>query len=893
VRDLWVGIKRWARKIVRPTSAPAAIAAAVILLFGLFADHQERQLVEARLRDDLFNQVNLIRAKLEGDVTGDIQLVRGLVAVVATEPYMSEARFAALGASLLESATQIKSIAGAPDLVISLMYPLKGNEAAIGLDYRKNAQQSAVVLRARDRNEIVLAGPVDLVQGGKGFIVRFPVFTKDAIGGRSFWGIVSAVIDENKLLQDAGLVGRDLGIDVAIIGNDSLGAQGEQFFGSPSVMTASPVAMEVNFPSGSWRIAAVPKGGWAAHRSSSWLLRLIILLCGVIVVIPTWLIGQLLQERRDHIARLRDREGELMRLSRRLELALETSKVGVWELDLSTGELVWDDRMNELYGYRPGEKRTYDHWRRRLHPLDFERAEMDFKSAIDAKGRYASQFRILLDDGRMRVIRTVGSVLLSPDSSAKILGLNWDVTSDVALNEALTRSKEQAEARSHDLEIARARIEHNALHDFLTKLPNRMYLDRILEERAALCSATGEGIVLLHIDLDRFKDINDTLGHSAGDAMLIHAAEAIRANLRNGDFVARTGGDEFVVVCAADADTESFGALARRIIDAVRKPIKYQGQECRFGMSIGLASARGSAVDRERLLVNADIALYRAKSLGRNRFEFYSEALQSEIVRRKQTFDEIMAGLDRGEFIPYFQPQFDARTLALAGVEALVRWRHPVRGLVGPDDFIPVAEEFNIVNIIDRVVLEQSLAQFRRWREIGLAVPHLSVNVALGRLREEGLVQSLRDMQIEPNTVSFELLESVYLDETDEQLSHVIEKIKALGIGIEIDDFGTGYASIVSLMKLKPRRLKIDRRLILPLTQSSSQRRLVRSIVEIGKALDIKIVAEGVETMAHAKILRQLKCDFLQGYAFAKPMAGEELARLLSKPQAAVETSAA
>jgi EAL domain-containing protein (putative c-di-GMP-specific phosphodiesterase class I) len=229
----------------------------------------------------------------------------------------------------------------------------------------------------------------------------------------------------------------------------------------------------------------------------------------------------------------------------------------------------------------------------------------------------------------------------------------------------------------------------------------------------------------------------------------------------------------------------------------------------------------------------------------------------------------------------------------LAGVEALARWRHPVRGLVAGDAFIRVAEEFNVVNQIDRLVLEKSLAQFGRWRESGLNVPHLSVNVALGRLREDGLEASLREMRIEPGALSFELLESIYLDETDELLSRTIEKIGELGIGIEIDDFGTGYASIVSLMKLKPRRLKIDRRLIFPITQSSGQRRLVRSIVEIGRALGIEVVAEGVETMERARILQQLKCDYLQGYALAKPMSAEDLGRMLQEAQFALESPAA
>jgi diguanylate cyclase (GGDEF)-like protein len=407
-------------------------------------------------------------------------------------------------------------------------------------------------------------------------------------------------------------------------------------------------------------------------------------------------------------------------------------------------------------------------------------------------------------------------------------------------------------------------------------------MERALEEHAARCAATGGGVVLLHVDLDGFKQINDTLGHSAGDAMLVHTAQTIRSNLREGDFVARTGGDEFVIVCNADAGMGGFGELARKIIESVRKPAMHEAHECRLGMSIGIAGAFGNAVDRQRLLVNADLALYRAKSLGRNRFEFYTAALQAEILNAKQTADSIVRGLERGEFIPYYQPQFDARTYEVVGVEALARWRHPTRGVVAPAEFIATAEELTVIGAIDRAVLEQALAQFRRWRVLGLRIPRFSVNVSLRRLHDEGLLQGLRDLHIEPGVLSFELVETIYLDERDDRFSRTIDQIKALGIDIEIDDFGTGYASIVSLTKLKPRRLKIDRQLVTPIVRSDAQRRLVQSIVDIGRSLDIEIVAEGVETMEHARLLRELGCDILQGYAFARPMAGEELERFMS-----------
>jgi diguanylate cyclase (GGDEF)-like protein len=883
VGELALSLYTRAKALFQPTNLPAAIAAIVVVLFGVYADWQNRQLSEERLRAEVLSQANLIRTKLEGNINGDIQLVRGLVAAVSTEPYMTQAHFSELAASLIDRRSQIRNIAGAPDLIISLMYPMEGNEKAVGLDYRKSPQQYETVTRARDRRELVLAGPVDLVQGGRAFIARFPVFADGAGGANKFWGIVSAVIDIDKLYRDSGLVGFELPINVTITGKDGLGTEGIRFFGEPIAASERPIMVEAPLPSGSWQIAATPKGGWEASTADVWVLRLVIAMGGLLVVVPTWLIGRLVEERRGQSAKLLDRESELERLSRRLELALDTSKVGVWELNIDSGQLVWDDRMNELYGYPlDNGDRGYAHWRDRLDPRDAKRAEEDFEGAMRTKGRYESQFRVKLSDGQTRVIRTIGSVYSSPGAPSKILGVNWDVTADVALTEALQRSKSLTEARNAELESARARIEHNSLHDFLTKLPNRMYLERVLEEHAARCARTGEGIVLLHIDLDRFKQINDTLGHPAGDAMLAHTAEVIRKNVRESDFVARTGGDEFVIVCNADMPMEGFDALAGKLIEDVRKPVQFDGHECRFGMSVGIAGAFGKAVDRQRLLVNADIALYRAKNLGRNRSEFFTEALQSEIVRGKQIADSIMGGLERGEFEPYFQPQFDARTFEVVGVEALVRWRHPTRGIVAPADFISIAEDLNVLAAIDQTVLEQSLLLFNRWRDLGLSVPRFSVNVSLGRLRDDHLLKSLRDLHIQPGSLSFELIESIYLDESDNHFSWIIDQIKELGVDIEIDDFGTGYASIVSLTKLRPRRLKIDRQLVIPIVHSHEQQRLVQSIVDIGKSLAIEIVAEGVETMEHARMLRDFGCDILQGYFFAKPMPAAELELFLS-----------
>jgi diguanylate cyclase (GGDEF)-like protein len=852
------GIKK---AIFSSANIPAAMAVIVIAVGAAFADHQNKVVSDQAARADVLAKVNLIRAKLEGNINGNLQLVQGLVAAVVTEPYMGQQRFASLASNLFGGGSQLKNIAGAPDLVISLMYPMEGNEKAIGLDYRKDERQRVAALRARDERELILAGPVDLRQGGQGFVGRIPVFVRSAGNTERFWGIISAVVDVQRLYKASGLLDDDLGIDIALIGKDALGPSGDQFFGNEGIAKSNPVTADVLLPSGSWRIAAIPKNGWHSTPDNAWLLRAIMAVAGALVVIPFLVTGRLIGERQRNYA-------ELSRLSRRLELALEASAIGVWEHDLATNELTWDDRVNEIYGKPTGEGRGYLDWAGAIHPDDLAGAHADFDSAMAVGGPYLSEYRIIRPDGEIRHVRSKAIIHRVANDTPKMIGAEWDVTADVLLNKDLVRAKQLSESKNAELESAKGSIEHIALHDSLTGLPNRRYLDQVLEDYVANARRAGGYAALLHIDLDRFKHINDTLGHAAGDAMLVHASTVLRSKVGGEGFVARIGGDEFIVLCVVHDDVKQLALLADRVISQMREPVYYQGHRCRFGVSVGIAVDNGKDVEAKHLLVNADIALYRAKRRGRNRYEFFTEAMQSEIVDTKRIADEILGGLERNEFIPFYQPQFDAKTLEIVGVEALARWRHPEKGILAPDVFLRIAEELNVVSIIDRTILEQSLLDLEGWSAANLHIPRVSVNVSARRLQDEELVKSLRKLNIKKGTISFELVESIFLDENDDFVTWNLEQIKELGIDVEIDDFGTGYASIVSLLKLQPRRLKIDRQLVIPIVKSPQRRQVVSSIIEIGKSLGIEVVAEGVETMEHAQALKGLGCDILQGYAF-------------------------
>lgn len=566
-------------------------------------------------------------------------------------------------------------------------------------------------------------------------------------------------------------------------------------------------------------------------------------------------------------------EEALARMQRRLKLALDVSRIGVFEADFDTGASDWDEGMRTIFGVEgQAEVRIGGLWESMLHPEDAQRVFDKVNHHVENLLPFSDEYRITLPDGNERYIRSRTMPFIDADGHRKMIGANWDVTADLALHRELERAKTLAEARNRELESAKARIEQIALHDHLTELPNRRYLDEMLDSFAEECARGESGLAILHIDLDRFKQINDTLGHAAGDMMLRHAATILRSTVRSGDFVARIGGDEFVFLARFDGSLKKLADLANGIIGAMRKPVFYEGHEIRFGASIGIAHERGRHVDPRRVLLNADIALYHAKNSGRNRHEFFSRQTHEKMIASKRLSDDLLRALERDEFVPFYQFQFAAASLDIAGVETLVRWRHPRHGLLSPDKFLALAEEIDVLAEIDGLLLEKALKDFERWRTQGFHVPRLSVNVSSRRLHDPTLARKLSGLSFEPGTLSFELLESIFLDEYDDHVMKNLDHLRRMGIHIEIDDFGTGHASIVSLLRLNPDALKIDRQLVSDLPRSAEQRKLVGAIIDIGHSLNIAVVAEGVETREHIAVLRELGCDRLQGHGLSKAM---------------------
>ncbi len=552
-------------------------------------------------------------------------------------------------------------------------------------------------------------------------------------------------------------------------------------------------------------------------------------------------------------------EIESQRMAERLDVAMEAAGMARWEFNVNSDQAFWDDRLLKMFGIKDGQNlRTGADWSTFIHPEDREAAVAYTEECLQKEQDVACDYRLVALDGTLRYIRTRGKFVNDSETGPRYYGVNFDITKD--------------QLRAQELEDARARLEHESRHDALTGLANRRRLDDVYTEYMRDRAAANIRLAVLHFDIDHFKQINDTLGHDAGDATLKHAADILRRNAPENALVSRVGGDEFVALLFDAPEDGELEEIAERIIDDMSRPYFYGSQECNIGTSIGIAVVDGQMKPGCNLFIDADLALYEAKKAGRGRYRFYNTAMKEEARRRKNSFDALLAGFDQGEITCHYQPQFDANTLELTGLEALVRWESAKFGLIMPEEFLQTAEDMGLLAQFDELVLRRALYDMKQWKSAGLAVPPISVNVSANRLNDPSLGDRLRELDLPRGMLSFELLESAFLDARNDVIDKNLKKISEMGIDIEIDDFGSGHASIASLLQIAPQRLKIDRTLIQPIVDSRRQRELVKTIIGIGRMLDIRVVAEGVETEAHVPILKNMGCCYLQGYGLARPM---------------------
>jgi diguanylate cyclase (GGDEF)-like protein len=453
----------------------------------------------------------------------------------------------------------------------------------------------------------------------------------------------------------------------------------------------------------------------------------------------------------------------------------------------------------------------------------------------------------------------------------------------------------QLEQSLAELSRLKEQLRYQAYHDPLTGLANRsLFVDQVENRIAA--SAVGQRPVVLFIDLDDFKVVNDTLGHVAGDRLLVAVADRVRGCVRNVDVAARLGGDEFAILLEDGADLAQSVAICRRILEALQAPLQIDGQEIAISASIGMAAARGDSERPDELLRNADVAMYTAKAAGKNRYAVFEPTMHAALVERHALASELTKSIGRGELLAYYQPIVTLATGEIYGVEALVRWRHPTRGVLGPDEFIRLAEESGAILALGRWMLVESCREVASWRRPqGADRVTLSVNLSAAQLQQADFVDDLEAILEETGfpaaDLILELTESAMFHDTHTTIAR-LQALRALGVRIAIDDFGTGYSSLGYLRRFQVDILKIAKEFIGESDSNSDEWAFARAIIALGRTLDLQVVAEGIEDEGQLRALRSLGCELGQGYLFARPANGETIAAAVQSAKRARRTEA-
>lgn len=430
------------------------------------------------------------------------------------------------------------------------------------------------------------------------------------------------------------------------------------------------------------------------------------------------------------------------------------------------------------------------------------------------------------------------------------------------------------------LQVSEEKYRILAQRDSLTGLPNRALFAELLQHAVQHAERSATQFALLSLDLDNFKTINESLGHSRGDRLLVEVAKRLQGLMPESDTIARIGGDEFDIILERREGTPWVDLMAQRMIDALAEPIELDGQSIYVGMSIGIALYPADGTDPETLQSHADAALHQAKAQGRGVLRFFSPELSSRARSRLTLEADLRQAIERQELVLHYQPQIDLQTGRIVGLEALVRWQHPVRGMVPPGEFIAFAEESGLVVRIGDWVLQEAARQISAWTAAGLAPPQVAVNVSAVQLSRGHLLEAVQHCLaasgIAPQQLELEITESFIMLDRDRSLQSLAE-LKALGVRLSIDDFGTGYSSLAYLQQLEVHKLKVDMSFVRDMTTNRGNASIVRAVVAMGHSLGLEVVAEGVETPDQAVHLRRLHCNAMQGYLVSRPLPAEQM----------------
>lgn len=542
----------------------------------------------------------------------------------------------------------------------------------------------------------------------------------------------------------------------------------------------------------------------------------------------------------------------------RLKEAQKIAKIGSWELDFSTVTLTWSDEIFRIFEVDNTIQPSYELFMNSVHPDDREMVNTAYTDSLNNKTSYDIVHRLLMSDGRIKYIHERGETAYDEDGNPlRTIGTAQDISERKSIEK---------------------KIEHMAHHDALTGLPNRTLAKARAEQIMAMAKRSNAKAAFLFIDLDGFKAINDTLGHSAGDAMLKTISFRLKECVRESDIISRQGGDEFLLILSDIKENQLIDSVAEKVLNELEKPFVINGNTLAVSGSIGIALYPDHGETFEALLQSADTAMYKAKELGKNNYHFYTQQMTHTMIGQFKIQNDMKHALINQHFVLFYQPQIDLMTNRIIGVEALIRWRHPKLGMIPPMNFIPVAESSGLIVQIGQWVIEEACRQAALWKDIGIDIT-VAVNISAMQFKrgnlEEVVKNALLSSAIDPKRLELELTESIMMHNTETTLE-CVRNLKTLGIQLSLDDFGTGYSSLSYLKRFAVDKLKIDQSFVRDILQDREDAAIVKTIIQMAKNLNLRTIAEGVEDANVLAVIDAYGCDEVQGYHFAKPMEAHE-----------------
>ena len=555
----------------------------------------------------------------------------------------------------------------------------------------------------------------------------------------------------------------------------------------------------------------------------------------------------------------------------RLAKAQRLARLAHWELDLENNRFRFSTEVADVFGIT--DLSRYEALFENIIPDDKEQVKAQIDNACKTKSSFTINYRVKLKNGDKRVILNQGEIVLNEiTNTPQLIGIVQDIT---------------------ELKKAEDQIRYLAFYDNLTGLANRALLKEHWLKIASHALRNDEKVAVFFIDLDHFKRVNDTLGHSAGDQLLITVAKRIKKELRTSDVIAssvkkgastlvsRVGGDEFIVLASHIKSSNHISYIAQRVIESLEQPLHIENHEIAVSASMGISIFPDDGREIELLLKSADTAMYEAKETGRNNYKFFQSKMNDAAQARFILGNKLRRAMERNEFLLYYQPQYCTETKKMTGVEALIRWNDPEKGLIPPNTFLPFAEESGLIHKINSWVIKRACTEASNWVTSGLFENcRVAVNISGHKINFEHLADEimmvLKESYLEPQYFELELTERVMMENTDEVVPAVL-RLKEAGITIAIDDFGTGYSSLSHLRIFPLSKLKIDKSFVDNISTSPKESSLLNSIIAIAKSFELTVIAEGVETNAQLQVLEDMGCDEIQGYLLSTPLAVNKL----------------